>query len=55
MWNKRGLKALFSAKKLLFGNECLRIIAVTAEEVGRTAAVTLGPMGRNVVIKNDKG
>jgi chaperonin GroEL len=55
MWAKRGLKALFSAKKLLFGNECLKIIAETADEVGRTAAMTLGPMGRNVVIENDKG
>jgi len=55
MWVSKGLRALFSAKRLLFGSDCLRIIAETAEEVGRTAAVTLGPMGRNVVIENEKG
>lgn len=55
MWGSKALRSLFSAKRLLFGDECLRIIAETAEEVGRTAAVTLGPMGRNVIIENEKG
>jgi chaperonin GroEL len=30
------------------------MIAKTAEEVARVVSVTLGPMGRNVVIENDK-
>ena len=39
---------------MIFGPECTQIISDTAQEVAKVAAITLGPMGRNVVIENDK-
>jgi len=42
------------SKRLLFGEDCLRVISETAQEVGRVAGVTLGPRGRNVVIEDHK-
>lgn len=48
------LRFCFAAKKIITGTKCSEMIAVTAQEVARVAAVTLGPMGRNVVIENDK-
>ena len=50
----RSLKFFSSAKKMIFGPECTQIISDTAQEVAKVAAITLGPMGRNVVIENDK-
>ena len=50
----RGLRFLYSAKKIVTGSECTQVITDTASEIARVAAVTLGPMGRNVIIENDK-
>jgi chaperonin GroEL len=54
MFLARQLRSLFS-KRLVFGDECTKAIVETALHMSRTAAVTLGPMGRNVVIEMDKG
>jgi hypothetical protein len=40
----------FFSKRIVYQNECSAIIAETAQEVAKIAAITLGPMGRNVVI-----
>lgn len=48
------LRYCFAAKKIITGTHCSKTIAITAQEVARVAAVTLGPMGRNVVIENEK-
>lgn len=50
----RKLKFCFAGKKILFGEQCSSTIATTAQEVARVVGVTLGPMGRNVLIENDK-
>lgn len=46
-------KSLFS-KRIIYQDECNKIIADTAQEIAKIAAITLGPMGRNVVIEDDK-
>ena len=46
----RSLKFFMSKKKIIFGREGMHIITQTAQEVAKVAAITLGPMGRNVVI-----
>lgn len=42
------------SKRLLFGEDCQAVIGETAEEVARVAGVTLGPLGRSVVIEDHK-
>jgi chaperonin GroEL len=39
---------------MVFGQDCQEVIAQTAGEVAKVAAITLGPMGRNVVIEDHK-
>jgi chaperonin GroEL len=48
----KAIRFTFSAKKLIFGNQCSQIITQTATEIAKVAAITLGPMGRNVAIEN---
>lgn len=43
------LKHYFS-KRILFSSDCTSVISDTASEIARIAAITLGPMGRNVLI-----
>jgi chaperonin GroEL (HSP60 family) len=42
------------SKRLLFGEDCQAVIGETTEEVARVAGITLGPMGRSVVIEDHK-
>jgi chaperonin GroEL len=51
----KALNFAFSAKKIIIGNQCIQIISETAQQISRVAGLTLGPMGRNVVIENEKG
>ena len=48
----KAIRFAFSAKKLIFGDQCSQIIIKTANEIAKVAAITLGPMGRNVAIEN---
>lgn len=55
MFKLFGSKVLFSsAKRIITGDACSKVIVETAVEVGRVASITLGPMGRNVLIENEK-
>ena len=45
----RTLKQTFS-KRILYSSDCTSVISDTASEISRIAALTLGPMGRNVLI-----
>lgn len=49
---RRIAKAFFSSKKIFYHDSCSAVIAETAQEIAKVAGLTLGPMGRNVMIEN---
>jgi chaperonin GroEL len=49
---RRISKAFFSSKNIIYREKCSAIIAETAQEIAKVAGLTLGPMGRNVMIEN---
>jgi chaperonin GroEL len=46
---------LASSKRIIFGSDCKDVIASTAQHISRTVGITLGPMGRFVMIEDSRG